>query len=492
VPGNDDSNGVGFLYPSLVHDITTAPKGASTQLPVYKAVYSWLRSQIKMVDFPMRFPSITFAPGDEKQCAVRTATVVPSQIDTLIDAFARGFAVDWNVIRAYWSAHPITDVAQFNRLLEAWPNTVSRMLEDGKFKSQLADCVSTLLALDQHGLVVKACLAIRPRGASDLQGLLSLAAQPQCAPLEASWKMYRSLPATALRTLNLDSPHVLDRLTALLLWASRFGYHAMEASDETAARSALVQLHLLVVTKHLKDARDSAMTYKECTAYLSDLWTTQFCRLLPDANAAIMPASMAPDEWQHKSKLSSIMLTYKDMWDLVEYQAQTNPGFPRALKALCMLTRRRTDADAVLLVCTLLADPLFWTQLATEGRMPAEICDAVLGMPIPPEYQLLFLAKGAVLRFNSGVLQLADVEQFRSTYPLFKNSQRRYIETALEVSNPRLRQLLVYLNKVASSKSGEVTMEDDGQPAAAAATRVVDLSDLANPRLQWQDLWVQQ
>lgn len=37
-----------------------------------------------------------------------------------------------------------------------------------------------------------------------------------------------------------------------------------------------------------------------------------------------------------------------------------------------MLTRRRTDADAVLLVCTLLADPLFWTQLATEGRMPAE------------------------------------------------------------------------------------------------------------------------
>lgn len=113
-------------------------------------------------------------------------------------------------------------------------------------------------------------------------------------------------------------------------------------------------------------------------------------------------------------------------------------------------------------------------------------------MPIPPEYQLLFLAKGAVLRFNSGVLQLADVEQFRSTYPLFKNSQRRYIETALEVSNPRLRQLLVYLNKVASSKSGEVTMEDDGQPAAAAATRVVDLSDLANPRLQWQDLWVQQ
>lgn len=36
VPGNDDSNGVGFLYPSLVHDITTAPKGASTQLPVYK------------------------------------------------------------------------------------------------------------------------------------------------------------------------------------------------------------------------------------------------------------------------------------------------------------------------------------------------------------------------------------------------------------------------------------------------------------------------
>lgn len=97
--------------------------------------------------------------------------------------------------------------------------------------------------------------------------------------------MYRSLPATALRTLNLDSPHVLDRLTALLLWASRFGYHAMEASDETAARSALVQLHLLVVTKHLKDARDSAMTYKECTAYLSDLWTTQFCRLLPDASA---------------------------------------------------------------------------------------------------------------------------------------------------------------------------------------------------------------
>lgn len=66
----------------------------------------------------------------------------------------------WNVVMScrYWSAHPITDVAQFNRLLEAWPNTVSRMLEDGKFKSQLADCVSTLLALDQHGLVVKACV----------------------------------------------------------------------------------------------------------------------------------------------------------------------------------------------------------------------------------------------------------------------------------------------------------------------------------------------
>ena len=149
-------------------------------------MYSWLRSQVKMVDFPRRFPAIQFASGDERRCAVRTATVVPSQIDTLIDAFARGFAVDWDVIRAYvtargtdappafsrvndvpratgrdvgrrdWSARPITDVAQFSRLLEAWPNTVSMMLEEGRYKTQLADCVSTLLALDQGGLVAKA------------------------------------------------------------------------------------------------------------------------------------------------------------------------------------------------------------------------------------------------------------------------------------------------------------------------------------------------
>lgn len=88
-----------------MHKLQLVVRGVSDVSTVFdwslQAVYSWLRSQIKMVDFPMRFPSITFAPGDEKQCAVRTATVVPSQIDTLIDAFARGFAVDWNVIRAY-------------------------------------------------------------------------------------------------------------------------------------------------------------------------------------------------------------------------------------------------------------------------------------------------------------------------------------------------------------------------------------------------------
>lgn len=149
-----------------------------------QAVYSWLRSQIKMVDFPRRFPAITFASGDERRCAVRTATVVPSQINTLIDAFARGFAVDWDAIRACvrvwgrlspantcapvtsvlcacvwrrdWSARPITDVTQFTRLLEAWPNTVSTMLEDGRYKTRLADCVSTLLALDQSGQIANA------------------------------------------------------------------------------------------------------------------------------------------------------------------------------------------------------------------------------------------------------------------------------------------------------------------------------------------------
>lgn len=98
--------------------------------------------------------------------------------------------------------------------------------------------------------------------------------------------MYRSLPAAQLRNLDLDALPVLDRLAALLLWASRFGYHAMDVAGDSPARCALVQLHLLIVTRHLKDASDVAVTREECTACLSDLWTTQFCRLLPDASTS--------------------------------------------------------------------------------------------------------------------------------------------------------------------------------------------------------------
>lgn len=59
-------------------------------------------------------------------------------------------------------------------------------------------------------------------------------------------------------------------------------------------------------------------------------------------DAAIMPASMAPDEWQHKSKLSSIMLTYKDMWDLVEYQVRDGiPSYWLAVALSCLCCRHK-------------------------------------------------------------------------------------------------------------------------------------------------------
>lgn len=183
------------------------------------------------------------------------------------------------------------------------------------------------------------------------------------------------------------------------------------------------------------------------------------------------------------------------------------------MKALSVLKRKRTDAGSVTLVTTLVGDAHFWSQLSESGHMPtqsasqravarqssrglngrlalsAAVCDALLRIPLPLEYQELFLANASLLRFNTGVLQLADVGQFRTSYPLLSENKRRFIEKALSKSNPRLRKLLAYLKEVASSITGEVTSVDIDSGADNSAARVGDTPDVRNPRMQWQDLW---
>ena len=122
------------------------------------------------------------------------------------------------------------------------------------------------------------CVGARTFGVSSVCVCVScgqLANDPHWPPFIAAWKLYRHTELSELVSVDLGSSGARDRLTALLLWASRFAMHLMDVADHPVVRAAkasaarglyrrltlcmctqerqrILQAHLMVATVHVR------------------------------------------------------------------------------------------------------------------------------------------------------------------------------------------------------------------------------------------------
>ena len=148
----------------------------------------------------MRFPQLHFQTGGStlETCDVVCSSADPRDLDAISYALKRGYSIDWEAAKRYWSHNPIADAQKFNNLLTVWPSALKILCQEGPYCDALLSNIRTLLRNRDTSLAQR-CLLL-----DSTKPLEQLADDSSWPPFIASWQLYVTLAAVCVFAAGFD------------------------------------------------------------------------------------------------------------------------------------------------------------------------------------------------------------------------------------------------------------------------------------------------